>query len=148
MLAAMWPVATAANRPCIMFDSALIGPHEVSPRTRRPTSISGNDSRIATIVIHTGISNIAYCTTHRSTVHTPTPIATHDSGKSAPLIFMVFRLVKVSISKRHLSARAVRPPATSMPVAGHITQNSTSVRDDLAVKILWPAPSTPWVTRK
>ena len=38
----------------------------------------------------------------------------------------VRRLRNVSTSSRQRSASAVRPPATSMPVAGHITQNRTS----------------------
>ena len=33
------------------------------------------------------------------------------------------------------NASAVSPPATSMPVAGHITQNSTSVRLGASVNI-------------
>src|ERR1044072_117674 len=51
-----------ANRTCIMFDKALIGPQFVSPKTRSPTSISGSDNRIAMNDKYTGIPMLMYCT--------------------------------------------------------------------------------------
>ena len=50
MLAVRLPGASAPKMACIMFVSWLIGPQFVSPSTRRPTSISGSDSRMATAV--------------------------------------------------------------------------------------------------
>src|SRR6266403_6081219 len=41
------PGEMKAKTACIMFDIALIGPQFVSPRTRKPTSINGNDNRTA-----------------------------------------------------------------------------------------------------
>jgi hypothetical protein len=54
ILAVTFPGAMAAKRPCIMLDSALIGPQLVSPSARRPTSISGIERTIATIDIQIG----------------------------------------------------------------------------------------------
>src|ERR1051325_6986949 len=61
MFAMTCPGARSPNTACIMFDIALIGPQFVSPKTRRPTSMSGSDSRMAASVIQTGIPSV-YCT--------------------------------------------------------------------------------------
>src|SRR5215468_5774204 len=82
MLAAMLPGASTANTPCIMFDTALIGPQLVSPSTRSPTSINGSDSKIAATVIHTGMSSSTACTMHSATALTAIPGTTNDSGIS------------------------------------------------------------------
>src|SRR6187549_4041485 len=92
MLAVTWPGAITANRPCIMLDSALIGPQLVSPRTRRPTSISGIDSTIAASVIQIGMSSMTYCRPHSVTASTAMPVSTHDSGNSLDEIFAERRL--------------------------------------------------------
>ena len=120
MLAATLPGASAANTPCIMFDSALIGPQLVSPSTRRPTSMSGSDRRIAATVIHTGIASIVDCTMHSATAQITAPVAMNFSGSSLEPIRAVRRLRNVSTRIRQRSPSAVSPPATSMPVAGHI----------------------------
>src|SRR3954467_14972070 len=82
MFAATLPGASAANTPCIMFDSALIGPQLVSPSTRRPTSMSGSDKTIAAIVIQTGMASSVACTMHSATAQITTPVTTNDSGSS------------------------------------------------------------------
>ncbi len=62
-LAAMFtvtlPGASAAKIACIKFVSWLMGPQFVSPKTRSPTSMSGNDNAAAIRVIHIGRSKIA-----------------------------------------------------------------------------------------
>src|SRR5678815_188756 len=142
MFAVTLPGAIAANSPCIMFDTALIGPQLVSPSTRSPTSISGSDSTIAASVIHTGMSSSVRCTMHSRTADIATPVAMNDSGISLDPIRAFLRLRNVSISRRQRSASDVSPPVTSMPVAGHITQNSTSVRVGVSVAtIAWPVAS-------
>src|SRR4029078_11820024 len=80
MLAATLPGAINANTPCIMFDTALIGPQLVSPSTRSPTSMSGSDSTIAVIVIHTGMPSSTACTAHSPIADTAIPGTTNDSG--------------------------------------------------------------------
>jgi hypothetical protein len=134
MFATTLPGATAANRPCIMFESALIGPQLVSPSTRSPTSISGIDRSIATTVIQTGIPRYWYCTITSAIAATAMPGTTMLSGISPEPIFAPRRLLNVEISRRQRSASAVRPPATSIPVAGHITQNRMFVRVGVPVK--------------
>src|SRR5258708_1594266 len=47
MLTGTLPGEMKAKIACIMFDIALMGPQFVSPSTRKPTSISGSDKRMA-----------------------------------------------------------------------------------------------------
>src|SRR5467141_2510081 len=71
------PGEMKAKMACIMFDIALIGPQFVSPRTRRPTSISGSDSTIAMNDSHIGMPMLRYWTTQITTVITSAPLTTH-----------------------------------------------------------------------
>src|SRR3954470_20729649 len=82
MLARTLPGAIAANTPCIMFDTALIGAQLVSPSTRRLTSMSGSDSTIAETVIHTAMWRYTACTTHSATAEITAPVTTIESGIS------------------------------------------------------------------
>jgi hypothetical protein len=68
------------------------------------------------------------CTAHSAIADTAMPDSTNHSGISPEPIRAVRRSRNVAISRRQRSPSAVSPPATSMPVAGHIPQNSTSVR--------------------
>jgi hypothetical protein len=53
MLTIRFPGERAAKSACIMFEIWLIGPQLVSPRTRRPTSMSGSASTTETRVSQT-----------------------------------------------------------------------------------------------
>ena len=55
-------------------------------------------------------------------------MATYLSGNSSPAAASLPALIEVKLRtiSFHFSASAVRPPATIRPVAGHITQRSTS----------------------
>ena len=111
---------------CITFESELIGPQFVSPSTRSPTSIMGTDSTIAAVVIHRSRPRLSFCVTISAIAVTKTPMPTHFIGKpSAPALAVErFRNVFTRIFQRNTSAAS--PLATSMAVAGHITQNNTS----------------------
>src|ERR1041385_5257490 len=82
MLAATLPGAIAANTPCIMLETALIGPQLVSPSTRRPTSMSGSDRMMAATVIQTGMSSSTACTMQSAIAEMMMPGTTNDSGIS------------------------------------------------------------------
>jgi hypothetical protein len=61
-------------------------------------------------------------------VESATPTPTHLSGNSPPRSASAERLLKVRARTLQRKNRAVRPPAISMPVAGHMTQKITSLR--------------------
>ena len=106
-----------------MFDSALIGPQFVSPSTRRPTSISGSDSTIASSVIHTGMSSSTACTiAQRDRADDGDADRDPRQRELAAADLRAAQARNVATRSRQRSASAVSPPATSMPVAGHITQ--------------------------
>jgi len=107
-----------------MLESALIGPQLVSPNTRRPTSMSGSERMIAAIAIHTGMPS-DHCTHTTSTELRIEPITTQLIGKSPGSISAPESCLNVLMSSFQRSTSAVSPPATSMPVAGHITHSST-----------------------
>ena len=60
MLTGTFPGEMKAKSACIMFDNALMGPQFVSPNTRRPTNISGSESRTATSESHIGMPMLKY----------------------------------------------------------------------------------------
>ena len=113
---------------CIMFERALIGPQLVSPSTRRPTSMRTIEKIIATTVIHTGWPRITRCTTISAAALAIAPPITQRIGKSSLRTAAPERFRNVRTSRCQRSASAVRPPATSIPVAGHMTHSSTSRR--------------------
>src|SRR5258705_7367129 len=127
MLTGRLPGAMKAKMACIMFDSALMGPQFVSPNTRRPTSISGSDSRIAISDSHNGIPMLKYWTKQITTVITNDPMTTQRIGNSRGLssltILLPLRPRKDLTIRFHFNASEVRPPATINPVAGHMTQS-------------------------
>ena len=76
-------------------------------------------------VIHTGVSRQTFWTMMRAIALTSAPISTHDMGKSSESMVAFERFSKVRTIIFHFMKSAVRPPATIMPVAGHITHMST-----------------------
>jgi hypothetical protein len=127
-LAPRSPGARPAKIACIEFVSWLIGPQLVSPRTRRPTSMSGTDSTTAIKVSHSGRSKNAYWMTMRAAVARAAPMPTQRSGNSPWSMDLLDRVEKVRARVRHLRSSAVRPPAINMPVPGHMIHRSTSPR--------------------
>src|SRR5262245_52967661 len=97
------PGTTNAKAACIMLVTWLIGPQLVSPSTRRPTSMSGTDSTIATAVNHGSRSKNAYWTMISITDDSATPMPTHLSGNSFVSIAFDDIVVKVRLRVRHFS---------------------------------------------
>ena len=128
MLTVRLPGTIAPKMTCIMLVIWLIGPQFVSPSTRSPTSISGSDSRMATAVSHMAMPNVSCCSTIRAIASTIDPMTTHCSGNEVASARAPESRENVRFRMLQRSASAVRPPDTIIAVAGHITQNSTSVR--------------------
>src|SRR5258705_9459463 len=124
ILTGTFPGEMKAKTACIMFDIALIGPQFVSPRTRKPTSINGNDNRTAINDSQIGIPMLKYWTRHTTTVITIEPMTTQRIGKSRVSILLPLSPRNVLTIKFHFNASDMSPPATIKPVAGHITQRS------------------------
>ena len=128
MFAGRLPGAIAPKIACIMFDSGLIGPQFVSPSTRRPTSISGSDSRIAMIV-----SQIVEPETHLLHDDERDALSDHADGHPAQR-----EARRVEPAGREVRERALEhvPPqhqrgeaaGDQHAGAGHMTQSRTSLR--------------------
>src|SRR6266853_1555205 len=124
MLTGTLPGEMKAKIACIMFDIALMGPQFVSPSTRKPTSMSGSDRRMAMKESHIGMPMLKYWTRQITTVITNDPTMTHCIGKSRLSTLLPFNPRNVLTIRFHLRARDVSPPATIKPVAGHMTQRN------------------------
>ena len=86
MFVRICPGASKPKMPCIMFESALIGAQFVSPNTRKPTSISGRESKIARKVVERLMPRLIFCTIMRASAITTEPIMTHFIGNASELI--------------------------------------------------------------
>src|SRR5262245_162617 len=122
MFTATLPGEMKAKIACIMLDIALIGPQFVSPNTRKPTNINGNESSTAMNDNQMGMPMLKYWTKHTTTVIKTEPMTTQRMGKFRSSTLLPFKPWNVLTIRCHFKANEVSPPATIKPVAGHITQ--------------------------
>src|SRR5258708_30686527 len=118
----------AANTACIKLAKALSGAQFVSPSTRMPTSIRGIESRIDTALSQNGKPRDSFWTINRAAAEATVPQIIHRSGNSFPLTSLADKVVNVRTITFHLRTSAVTPPATIIPVAGHIIHFRTEAK--------------------
>jgi hypothetical protein len=99
-----------------------MGAQFVSPSTRVPTTISGSETRMATMDSHTDRPRLTFCSVTSAAASTTDPMITHRMGKSVLEMLVTLRSLKVLMIRFHFRTSAVSPPEIIIPTAGHITQ--------------------------